>query len=607
MAVPLVLLSFNWYEQLLIEFLWWHVTILLIAGTSALLFWAFRDRIFHKLRLTTKTALEDVADPLLEMLNSIIAGNGSEASTQAKVFVRRFLSRLAAIKSMAWIVGTVFGFLAIFATMAASAILVKQNAIITSQNTLIESQNKYFQEQNQKIQLQIDNQLNEERNARRNKLIEILYEEINDQPDRKNNFLNWLDSSSKSKVASKTSKYGALSDYYLELMQQTGGEALQKAFNAKANYRVKQPKYNLRSRYEAFFAFVKAETDDGIKNVNLSSSILDEISLSEWSPDRGALLDLSNSQIREGYFEFCDFSDFILNYSNLENCEFFDCNLNGAKLNGVNLANANLTFSDFSNVNMLNASLNNATLQGAAFCGTNLDFSNFSGAVNLGFNKKHILPYSRAGYLTIFAGSSMTGTNFNDAFMTFSVFHRVDLTNSTLSKTKFDGSVFIESNLSNVILKDSSLIGSYFDRAILNNAKMDGAILENVSFVGADLRGASFENAKFSNVNFEDAIVDSRNWFDEKTVLAPSLSRLKQYWRVEETRSGNGARFLVIKLDETVAKKPEFSRLPSDGKERINSILDQIETHRGIYLKDFEPKAIKIEEAPPPPRKPKAK
>lgn len=616
-AVPLVLLSFNWYEQLLIESLWWHVTLLLIAGMVALLFWAFRDKIFHKLRLTTKTALEDVADPLIEMVNKLIGGNGEEASAQAKIFVRRFLSRYASIKSMAWIVGTVFGFLAIFATMAASAILIKQNSIILSQNALIESQNKYFQEQNQKIQLQIDNQLNEERNARRSKLIEILYEEATDQANNDKTLLGLFGLQSNINVSSKVSNHGSQVEYFREQMQEIGGDALQNVFNENKKLILKIPKYNLRSRNEAFSDFIKIENDDGKNIVNLNNSILDGLNLSDWNHENHILLDLSHSQIRRGYFENCDFSDCDFNFANLEGCEFFDSNLTGVELDGVNLPNANLTFSVFSKVNMKNANLSNSTLQGVAFKDANLGYSNLSGSVNIGFNKGDILSYSKAGHVTLFSQASMIESNINNAYMTYVIFHKVDLTNSTLSKTNYDGSIFdgsvcAKSDLSNSSLRESVLLNTSFKQANLKGVIFNSAILENVSFVRADLRNASFESVLFNQVDFDNATVDSIDWFDRTAEVSSGLSKIKLYWTIEEAEDANGEKCFVIKKDRTVARKPTYLnsltlRPSKDAMLRIQGLYSHILEYRGIEIKSTlssnEPMDFSIMEAPAPPKK----
>lgn len=584
-AVPLILLSFNWYEQLLIESLWWHVTVILIAGTSALLFWAFRDKIFHKLRLTTRTALEDVADPLLEMVNKLVSGNGVEASAQARVFVRRFISRYAAIKSMTWIVGTVFAFLAIFATMAASAILIKQNSIIMTQNTLIESQNKYFQEQNQKIQLQIDNQKKEERNANRSKLIEILYEGEFVSRDKYRPSSDILEKESRiNPVENRINiRHWALNPN--ESPGGIGGVAAKAIFNAlRRDNRstIRQPKFNLRSRREAFEEFIKYEFGSGKEIIDLRQSILDGLDSTTWNV-KDLKIDLSGAQLIGCDFSDCNLTNLIFDVSRMESCDCINSIFSRTFLRGVDLENSNLTYSDFSQADITHGNLRQTKIEGANFFNANLRAVDLTEAVNLAFIDQQPVNYIKRAYITDFSESNMAYAVIDNAFMVNVIFYRTNLLQANLSNTNFKYSVFIEANLRQANLSGSRLIKTNCRNAIFTNANLNNTVLENASVAGADLRGATFNDAEFTNIDFEDAIVDSPNWFQFTSEVAPTLSKYRKYWTVRNVGTINGEKIYRIKKNSSTAVKPQDIFVPLKVElEQLQKIFLDMKKIRGI-------------------------
>lgn len=605
-AVPLVLLSFNWYEQLLVEFLWWHITILFIAGSSALLFWAYRDKIFQKIGLTTKNSIDDVADSFFEMINKFVSGDHAEASSQSKLFIQRILSRYAAIKSMTWIVGTVFAFLAIFATMAASAILIKQNSIIMSQNTLIESQNKYFQDQNQKIQLQIDNQLQEEKTAHRNKLIEILYE--NTAPESNSSIVEFFGGSNKQVIKRNTS---VLSSWAIEGKQTSsdpGKTALWKKLRANNEYVVKRPKYNLRSRNNAFQEYINAEIQAGREEVDLKHSLLDGLDSSDWKFKK-IRIDLSHAQIIASDFSYRDLTNFTFKNSIINDSSFYESTLSDVDLEGVNLEGSNLTYSNFAYTNIENGNLRNTSIEGACFFNSNLMHLDLSNAVNLAFIDGQALNFARAGYTTDFSNSNMKFANISDSFMPHVIFYQCDLKEANLSNSDFRYSRFIDADLALVNFKGADLPYVDFLGSDLSGANFDKASLENTNFANAYLVGASFKHTYFNKVNFNNAKVGSRNWFDDVAIHSDSILKLKKYWQIIEDKDKYGREIFVIKQNRTVAVKPTESYEVIYSLPELLHLFEQTKKIRGIdrmiknrYATAYDPLPNPPGVVPPPPR-----
>ncbi|QDV16425.1 Secreted effector protein pipB2 [Gimesia panareensis] len=499
-ASALLFLGYEWYEQKLIDVVWWAGISSIVVTIVCLALWAFRDKIFQFLKLSTKTGLQHMIDPVAEIVEHGFDGRVKEAARETKVLLHRLLSRYAAIKTMNWIIGTSFGFLAIFATMAATAVLVKQNNLINTQNTyfqkqnekldaqntLIESQNKYFQDQNSKIQKQLDEQTVERQRADRNRLIGILYEEKDVETGTIGKLFGLVSKEIKRKI----------------------------------------PKASLRLRQEAALEFMKLEWDAGRygEELDLSGAILCGLDLSH---DRLKKVGLENvlqdANLRDAHLEETQFTQTHLEGAHLSGAELTESVLEGASLEGAHLSGANMK-----EAVLVGASLEGAHLSGAHLSEINLEravlkFANLEGA-DLSFANLE--------------GADLSFTNLVGAVLKFANLEGVHLEGAHSSGAEFSFTNLEKADLKFINLEGAHLKGAHLEGAVLKFANLEGADLSFANLVGAQLERArlgrfNLKGANLSGANLEGAEVNSHDWIKKLQNLDPSAKNF-EYWSVAE-------------------------------------------------------------------------
>lgn len=225
------------------------------------------------------------------------------------------------------------GFASLLIALIPISFQIAQTFLMNRQNTLINDQNKYFQEQNSKIQRQLNDEDIERRRADRNRLIDILYQEKENQ--------NEIDNS---------------------------GEPPDPTMRKR-----KVPLALNRLRQEAILEFIKLEHESGRRGekLNLGGAILSGLSLTHYS-----LMDAGLENALQGA---------LFTGAHLENTTFLGTNLEGAFFHRVQLERTEFTAASLAGANFSNCVLNktdfqDANLKGAFFMNVEMHETNFENA-----------------------------------------------------------------------------------------------------------------------------------------------------------------------------------------------------------------------------------
>ena len=115
-----------------------------------------KDRILKPLFKITETQLEAIIDPMKQAVTHIIAGKTADTIANGADFLRILLAHYSWFTLQRWMITVILGLLAVFAGLATSALMFRQNSLLLDQNHKLDLQNFQFQQQNQLIKSQND-------------------------------------------------------------------------------------------------------------------------------------------------------------------------------------------------------------------------------------------------------------------------------------------------------------------------------------------------------------------------------------------------------------------------------------------------------------------
>ena len=344
-----------------------------------------------------------MVEPVRGSFSSLGRGEIEEAMNHGENFVRRLAARYAWFVSIKWMVATIIGVLAVFAGLAGSALIFKQNDLIQRQNALLmrqdnklEAQNLLFEQQN--IRIDVQNQLAEA--ARRATLVFELTS-INEKIDELR---------------------GNEPDTPVTLPQNLIARIVALSRSLRAYQFIELPSTPTISN-------MAAAVDDSIS----ARPVLVRKPL---SPERGQLLlTIVNANI-------ANLADLIS-----AGVDFRSADLRGVFLDEVALDLAILSYTNFSEVYLLTSSFRGAELEGADFSIASMKGTDFS-------SSDQPLIVGRFG-----RGSS--STNLRSARFFNSQLNNSDFSQADLRNADFRGALLFGVDFSGADMTDVELDGAY--------------------------------------------------------------------------------------------------------------------------------------------------
>ncbi len=128
-------------------------TLMSVAFAFGLVF-LFRKPLAKRLRLPPPGLLRDVYDPFIEGLEALRDGRSKVAYDNLRLSSAAAVSFYGWVSIRRWMVRTSLALVAVFATVAGTALLFRQNELIYDQNGLIVEQNAKINEQNRRLRVQ---------------------------------------------------------------------------------------------------------------------------------------------------------------------------------------------------------------------------------------------------------------------------------------------------------------------------------------------------------------------------------------------------------------------------------------------------------------------
>jgi uncharacterized protein YjbI with pentapeptide repeats len=294
----------------------------------------------------------------------------------------------------------------------------------------------------------------------------------------------------------------------------------------------------------AFYAYV-----DAIKNLVVNNSVVNSvksITISNSLPERRrshdsdskAMSESVRQSIEAGKTDFermkasylhClnqNWTGASFDYSELDEIYVDDSSLRETSFTYAHMNRSVVRGSNFDSFSARSSSWQKASFDAVSIVGADLFHANFEQSslrsANLSFSKLNKSNFKRSHFIDC----DLQGVDLDNSLMKGCLFHRVNLSRSTLTEVDFQDSIlyfvmllssnlgesdFSGATLNRVVLHKANLAGSSFKGADLSGIQIaysnlqgtdfQGANLTGVNMEGCDLRGAKIDNSNFSGAN----------------------------------------------------------------------------------------------------------
>jgi uncharacterized protein YjbI with pentapeptide repeats len=181
-------------------------------------------------------------------------------------------------------------------------------------------------------------------------------------------------------------------------------------------------------------------------------------------------------------------------------------NLTGMDLTGIDLRGANLQNTTFDYATLTGADLRNIVALNATFIHTGMNKTYLQ---NAEFNRYN-WECEGEGYCF---EANLTNANLQDADLTNSNLHSVDMTNANLWRADLTDANLRSANLVNANMDFADLVDADLTGANLTSADLYAADLTDAAFIVANMRNADLRNADLTDASFRFATVTNANFF----------------------------------------------------------------------------------------------
>ena len=249
-----------------------------------------------------------------------------------------------------------------------------------------------------------------------------------------------------------------------------------------------------------------------LQDINFSNAVLEGSNL--------AYLQFNDTFFENANLDYADLQGSDFTGSIFTNATFLEANLAVTTFTDADLSGSTFKNTDVRNIDFSGATLKNATLSDLEFGKATLDLAKFNGA-DLSFSSLEDIMFEGVKFNeavlneTGFFKAIIDDTDFSDSNLSEAILEKATVSNSCFIRAKlidtkssdatFTKSNFEKANLTNADFSNASLVDANLKRTNLTNTDFS-----NANLTGADLTGAKLKNTTFKNTDLTDTKFD--NW-----------------------------------------------------------------------------------------------
>ncbi len=399
-SIPFVIFGTSYFSDNITTLAVITITAVIISSVLSLTVLVKREWILKKIYGTAKTEIDDIVTSVKTLMHDILTKETGEYVHSAESIIRKISARYTWVTTRKWMVNVTIGILAVFAGLAGSALIFKQNTLLNKQNNLLIDHGDKLKKQNSLLDTQ--NQLSEA--SRRSSLIF----ELTSILDLVNLEIAAYDKALGPVEVAKNERNCP------DESNSKNPNCPKRQISPRLKGRIAALSRSLRPYYFLEVAPIDtsySQNDNGMRNTN------DELKRIKrpLSPERGQLL---ISLVYNGLEVNSSGTGYNFTHADLRSVNLHNAHLLGANLDGANLANSYLVGANLQQANLMSANLQSASLYEV----------NLRGAVAI--------------------RAKLTGANLTKADLTAASMRWSDFKNADLKKTKMYRTLLYDADFS---------------------------------------------------------------------------------------------------------------------------------------------------------------